>query len=80
MRRAALKRGQLDGARLGLELACHLIGQIARRAGQALVAESIYKVRVVGKLTDIAPIFQLDTLAHGDDDGFALPLDRKSVV
>ena len=80
VRRAALERGELDGARLGFQLARHLIGQIARRAGQALVAECVHEVRVIGKLADIAPVRQLHALADGDDDGSALPLHPLHLV
>ena len=46
----------------------HSVGQEAGGAGQRLVAESVHRVDVVGQLTDIAAVLQLDALRHRNDD------------
>ncbi len=46
-----------------------VLARIRCRAGQGLVAEGVHRVHIVGQLTDIAAILELDALGHGNDDG-----------
>ena len=77
---AALQGGKLDAAGLGVQIAGHDVGQIAGGAGQGLVAESVHCVDIVGQLTDIAAILELDALRHRDDDAGLLLLHHAHLL
>ena len=68
MPRTALEGGQLDAARLGLEIARAHVCEIARRARQVLVPERVHAAHVVGQLADVPAVLQLHPFRDGDDD------------
>ena len=76
VRGAALERGELDGAGLRVQMARDEVGEVARRAGQALVAEGVDGVHVVRQLADVAAVGQANALGNRHDDGGIALLQR----